>query len=138
MIGHENEIRRAVIIRNLMEPVVRRTAIVLKVAFPSNADQIDFLASIFMSNIDANWWINNGKDILNPYSSDQIDNSSSILSNCLVCATVMIADRTALACLLDEPVDEIRAARSDPKDWSIVIEKTKIEIWLLNRDLGLF
>ena len=50
----------------------------------------------------------------------------------------MIADRTALACLLDEPVDEIRAARSDPKDWSIVIEKTKIEIWLLNRDLGLF
>ena len=136
MNGQENEIQRAVVIRHFMKPIVRRTEFVLKSAFPKDVAQIELLAKTFMENKQASWWINNGKDILYPFEAAQSFSFNAALSNCLVCATIMIADHTSLAILLDEPVNQIDSARSDALAWSSIIEKAKTQIWLLSQDFG--
>ncbi|WP_157618908.1 hypothetical protein [Skermanella stibiiresistens] len=136
MNGQENEIQRAVVIRHFMKPIVRRTEFVLKSVFPKDVVQIELLAKMLMENQQASWWINNGKDILCPFESAQCFSFSSALSNCLVCATIMIADHTSLAILLDEPVKQIDSARSDELAWLSIIEKAKTQVWLSNKDLG--
>ncbi|UEM20777.1 hypothetical protein JL100_027490 [Skermanella mucosa] len=137
MNGQESEIQRAIVIRHFMKPIISRTEFVLKSVFPKDVVQIQLLTQMFMENKQASWWINNGKDILYPFESAQSYLFSSGLSNCLVCATIMIADHTSLSILLDEPVNQIDSARSDALAWSSIIEKAKTQIWLISQNLGL-
>lgn len=138
MIGSESEIRRAIVIREHMKPIVRRTETVLKAAFPDDAGQIALLTRHIMENCQASWWIGNGKDILQPTTTEGFDKFGFRLSSCLVCATIMTVDHTALAALLDEPADQIKSARSNVEAWSSIVKKSKTQIWLLSQAMKVF